>query len=364
MMTVEHNSENITWVSPPSETILRIIYEKEINLCHFGKSIGLSTEGLSNLLYDKIDLTEDLAFHLSKVLGGTKVFWLQRYEQFKNSLQASNQLVLSDNFQFLESLSKIRSTSVDCLLDDFRVSTFENLIVEYLNSPQILYSKSQSIEPSPEKIANWVRECEKIAEKKVLSYPIPLFSAEKLNDSIGEILSLTKINHVEKIISNLKTILTKAGVLLVLSPNESGSGVSGFTKTLLKKYRLVVVTDRYKNNAAFWFTLLHELAHCILHSITHPIIHYSDDEFILASLETENIKEEIEANKFVDDILFTREMMRDLVKASKSYMGIIRLGVKYDFSTALLVAQIHRKKISPYSHYRKVFRKVEFNDIF
>jgi len=364
MITLEHNSKNVTWVSPPSETILRLVHEKEINLHNFGKSLGFTVEQLLDLLYDKIEFTEELACYFSKFLGGSKTFWLERYNQFKADENASNQLVISDNLNFLDSLSKARSTSIDGLLDDFKVSTFENLIIEYLSRPKILYSKTQKIEPSPVMIANWVRECEMVAEKMLLSSPVPVFSAEKLNDSLSQILSMTKVNNVQKVISKLKAILIKSGVLLVLSPNESGSGVSGFTKTVMKKYRLVVVTDRYKNNAAFWFTLLHELAHCILHSLLNPIIHYSDEEFILASLETENVKEETEANKFIEDLLFTDVMMQDLIKASKSYDNIIRMGVNYDFSTALLVAQIHRKKISPYSYFRKVFRKVEFSDIF
>lgn len=364
MMTIEQNSTESTWVSPPSETILRLIYQKEFNLQLFRVKIGLSVDQFIDLLHDKIEITAKFAAQLSEILGGSQIFWLSRYEQFNEHLSESNQLVLSDNFQFLESLSKARSISIDKLLDDFKISTFEHLIIDYLNSPKILYSKSQRIEPSLVNIANWVRKCELVAERVILSEPVHIFSLTILNNSIGELLSLTKVNSVENIIQKLKSMLLKSGIVLVLSPSESGNGVSGFTKILFKKYRLVVVTDRYKNNAAFWFTLLHELAHCILHSINQPIIHYSDEEFILASSASNDIFEEQEANDFVERLLFPSEFMNELEKSSKSYRGIMRLGVKYDISTALIVAQIHRSKISPYNYFRKVFKKIEFDTIF
>lgn len=364
MITFEKSSKNIKWVSPPSETILRLIHEKRINLYEFSEELGFTVDQLQDLLYDKIEFTESLTSSFSKILGGTNSFWSERYKDFKRDVDDCNQLCISENLNFLEDLSSVRSTTIDNLLNSFKVSTFENLIAEYLTSPKILYSKSQIIDPSPVLIANWIRDCELVAEKNIFSSPVPLFSAEKLHDSLGEVLSLTKVNNVHKIVSKLKEILAKAGVLLVVSPNEAGSGVSGFSKILVKRYRLVVVTDRYKNNAAFWFTLLHELAHCILHPLTNPIVHYSDEEFKLASLETENIKEESEANQFVEKLLFTEAMLKDLYRASTSYKNVIKMGVQYDFSTSLLVAQIHRERLAPYSYFRKVFRKVKFEEIF
>ncbi len=364
MTTIMQNSTEPTWVSPPSETLLRLLYQKEFNLHLFRLKMELTVDQFIDLLHDKIEITTKVASQLSGVLGGSHEFWLNRYRQFNEQLNESNQSVLTDNYQFLESLSRIRSTSIDNLLDDFKVSTFEKLVIDYLHSPKILYSKAQQIEASPVSIANWVRKCEMVAEKVILSDPIPTFSSKKLNDSVGKLLSLTKVNSVNNIIQKIKSLLLDSGVVLVLSPSESGMGVSGLTKTFLKEYRLIVVTDRYKNNAAFWFTLLHELAHCILHSVNNPIIHYSDDEFVLASLSSKDIYEEKEANTLVEELLFPSELMKDMEISSKSYNSIMKLGVKYDISTALIVAQIHRMNIAPYSYYRKVYREVRFDEIF
>lgn len=364
MTAYDTKVKEVNWVSPPSETILRLIYQKNINLNSFRLEAGFSVEQFSNLLHDKLDVNHSLASMLSDILGGSPNFWINRYKQFHNNLDESNRLVVSENLPFLENLSAIRKTSIEGLLNNFKVSTFEHLISDYLHSPKIMYSKSQKSEPSPVDIANWIRNCEVAGEETVISQSIQIFDAGLLKNMIGDILALSKVNSVEKITHKLKALLLNAGVVLVLSPSESGNGVSGFTKTLLKRYRLVVVTDRYKNNAAFWFTLLHELAHCILHSISQPLVHYSDEEFTLASLPTNDIHEEEEANSYVEKLLFSEELMLGLERSSRSYKGIMRLGVKYDVPAALLVAQIHRMKLAPYKNFRKVYRRVEFEVIY
>ncbi len=357
-------ADTAEWLAPPSETVLRLIFKKNINLSLFKESLGLDSIEFSELLHDKIQITKKLAFSLSSILGGSEEFWKNRFDDFHEQKDLLNTQVLNDHKSILEKLSRNRNISIDGLLDHFKVSTFEKLISEYFEKPQIMYSKSQKFEPAPEKLASWVRNCEIIAENQIFNNQVPVFSRETLNNNLGSILALSKINSVENVIPKLKSALQSCGVILILSPSKSGLGVSGFTKSLLKKYRLIVITDRYKKNAAFWFTLLHELAHCLLHSIKQPIIHFSDDEFTLASDPTINSFYEEEANNFVEELLFSEDLCNDLKKNCRRYDQIIRLGVKYDISPSLLVAQIHRTELAPYSYFQKLYRKVEFDKIY
>ncbi len=355
--------DETAWVSPPSETILRLLYQKDINLHLFRIKTELDINSFLDLLHDRIELNSKLISILSETLGGSQVFWLNRYQQYAESVDASNQNMISEYLPFLQSLANVRNTSLENLLDSFKVSTLEHLISDYLHSPHIMFSKSQQVHPSPTKIANWIRNCEIEAEKILLNSPIPIFSQDTLKDILPDIVALSKINNIDKIKHKLKTILSTAGVILIFSPSEAGNGVSGLTKPLLKKYRLIVVTDRYKNNAAFWFTLLHEISHCILHSISRPLVHYSDQEFTLASLPSNNFYAEEEANKYVEELLFPYEIMNELLTTKLSHKTILRLAVKYDISAALITAQIHRFSLAPYSFYRKVYRSVSFKSI-
>ena len=347
-------------VSPPSTTILRRVSELKIDLKKFREILDLTVDEFGKLIHDQLQMSEQLAYQFSQILGGSEMFWLNRYKDYSEEISRSNQQVYSTHKVTLDELCSSRKTNIKNLLGDFQYSSLEHLILDYFENPVILYSKTQRFEPSPVKIANWIRDCEKEAENYIYEGKVKEFSAESLNDSLLKLVSYTKVNRVHNVLEKLQEICFENGVVVLFKSSQSGYGVSGFTKRLLKNYRLVVVTDRYKNNAAFWFTFLHEISHCILHSLKYPLIHYSDDEFQLASLKVNNIYEEEEANNFVESILFPEDI-KSKIKECKSYHEILSLAVKYDISASLVVAQIHREKLAPYSWYRKVYRRVEFD---
>ncbi|MRT17561.1 ImmA/IrrE family metallo-endopeptidase [Vitellibacter sp. q18] len=346
-------------VSPPSATILRRISDLNIDLKKFREILNLTVEEFGKLIHDQLQMTEKLAYQFSQILGGTEMFWFNRYKNYIDDIAKSNQQIYSVHKATLDELCSSRKTDINNLLYDFQYSSFEHLILDYFENPVILYSKTQRFEPSPVKIANWIRECEKVAEKLIYEGKVKTFSAESLNESLPHIVSYTKVNRILNILDKIQEICFKNGVVVLFKSSHTGYGISGFTKKLLKDYRLIVITDRYKNNAAFWFTFLHELSHCILHDLRFPLIHYSDDEFQLASLKTNNTYEEEEANNYVETLLFPEDIKYH-IRQCTSYKDILSLAVNYDISAALVVAQIHREKLAPYSWYRKVYRKVEF----
>ncbi len=346
-------------ISPPSETILRRVSDLNIDLNKFREILSLTVEEFGKLIHDQLKISDKLAYQFSKILGGSEVFWSNRYNNYIEEIIESNQQVYSEYKVTLDELCISRKTDINNLLNDFQYSSFEHLILDYFESPVILYSKTQRFEPSPINIANWIRDCEKEAEKLIYEGKVSEFSAESLNDSIPNIVAYTKVNKVQNILDKIQEICFKSGVVVLFKSSEVGYGVSGFTKRLLKEYRIIVITDRYKNNAAFWFTFLHELSHCILHNLRFPLIHYSDDEFQLASLKENNIYEEEEANNYVESLLFPEDIKYH-IRQCNSYNDILSLAVKYDISASLIVAQIHREKQAPYSWYRKVYRRVEF----
>ena len=346
-------------ISPPSATILRRISDLNIDLKKFREILNLTVDEFGKLIHDQLQLNEKLIYQLSQILGGTEVFWTNRYKNYIEDLSKSNQKVYSEHKLKLDELCNSRRTDINNLLKDFQYSSLEHLVLDYFENPVILYSKTQRFEPSPIKIANWIRDCELEAEKLIYEGKVKIFSSELLYALLPTLVSYSKVNNVQKILGKIQEICFRAGIVVLFKSSQSGFGVSGFTKRLLKNYRLIVVTDRYKNNAAFWFTFLHELSHCILHELRFPLIHYSDDEFQLASLKNNNIYEEEEANCYVESLLFPQDIKNGIRKCN-SYDEIIALAVKYDISASLIVAQIHREKLAPYSWYRKVYRKVEF----
>lgn len=346
-------------VSPPSTTILRRVSDLDIDLKMFREHLELNIEEFGKLVHDQLEINDRLAFLLSEILGGSEVFWTNRYRNYVQEASKSNDYIYSEYQVTLDQLCASRKTDINNLLNDFQYSSFEHLVLDYFESPIILYSRTQRLEPSPIEIANWIRECEMEAESLIYEGRVMKFSTELLNQFIPDIVSFSKVNNVQNVLKKIQEICFKCGIVVLFKSSKAGYGVSGFTKKMLNDYRLVVITDRYKNNAAFWFTFLHELAHCLLHSLRFPLIHYSDDEFQLASLKSNNVYEEQEANEYVESLLFP-DNIKNKIRHCNSYNDVLSLAVNYDISAALIVAQIHREKLAPYSWYRKVYRRVEF----
>jgi Zn-dependent peptidase ImmA (M78 family)/plasmid maintenance system antidote protein VapI len=346
-------------ISPPSATILRRVTDLNIDLKKFREFLNLSVDDFAKLVHDQLTFNDKLAYKFSKILGGSEAFWSNRYINYFEQLEESNKYIYREYKQTLDSLCSSRGIEIDSLLKDFQYSSLEHLVVDYFQTPVILYSKTQRFEPSLVKLANWLRDCEKEGEQLIYEGRVRKFSNEALNEEILDIISYTKVNNIYNILGKLQDICFRCGVIVLFKSSETGYGISGLAKRLLNNYRLVIITDRYKNNAAFWFTLLHELSHCILHSLRSPLIHYSDEEFQLASLKSNNFYEEEQANSYVESVLFPDEV-KTAIKNCNSYRDVISLAVKFDISASLIVAQIHREKIAPYSWYRKVYRKVEF----
>ena len=352
-------SYELQLVSPPSATILRKVSDLNIDLKKFRELLNLTVDEFGKLIHDQLKISDELAYQFSKILGGSEIFWSNRYRDYFDEVVESNIHIYSKYKKTLDNLCVSRDIDIDNLLVDFQYSSLEYLISDYFESPVILYSKTQRFEPSPVKIANWLRECEKEGEKLIYEGYVSKFSSETLHNQIPNIISYTKVNKIQNLLDKIQKICYQCGVILLFKSSESGYGISGLAKRLLNNYRLVVITDRYKNNAAFWFTLLHELSHCILHGLRSPLIHYSDEEFLLASLKSNNIYEEEQANSYVENLFFPNEIKMHIKKCN-SHKDILSLAVKFDISASLIVAQIHREKIAPYSWYRKVYRKVEF----
>lgn len=72
------------WTSPPGDTILDLLEEKNLSIKEFSAITDIPTETIKDLIKGYTHIGPDYASLLSKHLGGTKQFWITR--QFKYDL--------------------------------------------------------------------------------------------------------------------------------------------------------------------------------------------------------------------------------------------------------------------------------------
>ncbi len=75
------------WVSPPGDTIKDILIEKNISIEELSKYLLFDLEFCNKLIRGENKINKDIAEKLSKYLGASKKFWLNREKQYRKSLK-------------------------------------------------------------------------------------------------------------------------------------------------------------------------------------------------------------------------------------------------------------------------------------
>ena len=79
------------WVSPPGETLLDLLEERNWTQAELAQRLGYTEKHVSQLLNGKVPLSMDAALRLARVVGSTADFWLAletNYQKHKAQLEA------------------------------------------------------------------------------------------------------------------------------------------------------------------------------------------------------------------------------------------------------------------------------------
>ena len=71
------------WVSPPGDSIVDMLEERDWTQAELAQRIGYTTKHVNQLIKGKVPLTEDAAIRLERVIGGMAGFWLAREAQYR-----------------------------------------------------------------------------------------------------------------------------------------------------------------------------------------------------------------------------------------------------------------------------------------
>ena len=74
------------WVSPPGDTIADLIEERDWTQVQLSERLGFTPKHVSQLINGKTPITEEIALKLTKVLGSTETFWLNREADYRAQL--------------------------------------------------------------------------------------------------------------------------------------------------------------------------------------------------------------------------------------------------------------------------------------
>ncbi|BBC26395.1 ImmA/IrrE family metallo-endopeptidase [Pseudanabaena sp. ABRG5-3] len=335
-MTEQDLSFTPEWVSPPGDTIVDAIEERDWTQAQLAERLGYTEKHVSLLINAKVPITEESAQKLSRVIGSTPEFWLRREAQYRAQLvQIEERERLQSWVPWLDRLpvkdlmkqgaiakrrldAKNKPEIVKELLQLFGVASPDNWETCY-EQKQVAFRRTRKEQSNVGAISAWLRLGEIEAEKA----DVPKYNKAKFEKAVQEIRKLTVLSQAE-FMPQMQQLCNEAGVILAIVPAISCAYTSGVARWLNPHRALIQLSLYGKQNDRFWFTFFHEAAHILLHDKKDIFL---DDAGNGDRLES---RQEDEANAWAREFLIPSEYDVELstLRSREDVVGFAeRLGI-------------------------------------
>lgn len=299
------------WAVPPGRLIMRELEAGGFSQADVASRTNLSAKHLNQVLKGHVPLSPEVALSLERVLDGDAELWLRieaRWQASRAREASHESLATLVNWvrefptHTLRKRGAIDTTAspteqVEELLRFFRVADTTAFDRVWL-APQANYKRSQKFDIDPYATALWIRLAEVEAEK--LTTDANRYESISLRSAAQALPALTR-EPIAKGFRHAQERLLEAGVLLVFTPEISGTRICGLSRSLTNGHPMIALTGRYKFHDIFWFTMLHEIGHILLHPKRAT---YLDVEKKRGAHDDAD-EQETAANNFAQDLLLS-----------------------------------------------------------
>ncbi len=340
------------WVSPPGDTILDFLEERDWTQQQLADRLGYSLKHVNQLIKAKVPLTEDAAIRLQNVLGASVGFWLTREAQYRERMAlldaAERQIAMVpwlERFPIKEMMdagalgkrrldAKSKPQLVGELLSFYGVASPDQWETQY-ECMQLSFRRSREDQADVAAISAWLRMGEKVAEK----LDGPPYDETRFKTALTEIRGLTSLQPNE-FQPRMQQLLHEAGVAFVLVPALPRAHVSGVARWLNAHRPLIQLSLYGKQNDKFWFSFFHEAAHILLHGRQKKSV-FLDDPAKSGSLS----KEEVEANAWARDFLIPTKLVAAMALLPKTKAAVKEFARTIGVHPAIVVGRMQHDRL-------------------
>jgi HTH-type transcriptional regulator/antitoxin HigA len=340
------------WVSPPGDTILDFLEERDWTQQQLADRLGYSLKHVNQLIKAKVPLTEDAAIRLQNVLGASVGFWLTREAQYRERMAlldaAERQIAMVpwlERFPIKEMMdagalgkrrvdAKSKPQLVGELLGFYGVASPAQWETQY-ECMQLSFRRSREDQADVAAISAWLRMGEKVVEK----LDGPPYDETRFKTALTEIRGLTSLQPNE-FQPRMQQLLHEAGVAFVLVPALPRAHVSGVARWLNAHRPLIQLSLYGKQNDKFWFSFFHEAAHILLHGRQKKSV-FLDDPTKSGSLS----KEELEANAWARDFLIPTKLAAAMASLPKTKAAVTKFARSIGVHPAIVVGRMQHDRL-------------------
>ncbi len=258
----------------PGDIIQEMIDKIGMSQVELAERMGRSEAKLNELIKGKAPITTDTAIKLSRIIGPSEKFWLNKEARYQTELAEIKKLKKRE--EDLEWLKKFnipelvkhlvipkttnKSEQIEHLLRFFRIGSSKewyDIYPEKSVSFKIALKYTNDAGP----ISVWLR----LGELKADELQLEPYSKTALRKILKDIHQLS-YEHPDNWMDQLQALCATCGLAVVYTPMVKKAPISGAAYWIKNgKTPIIQLTSRHKNNYAFWFHFYHELAHILLH---------------------------------------------------------------------------------------------------
>ncbi|MCX4561687.1 ImmA/IrrE family metallo-endopeptidase [Streptomyces phaeochromogenes] len=352
---------------PPGETLKDQLDALGIPQADLARRTGLSTKHINQIVQGTAVLTPETALLLERTTKISASMWNQLEAAWRTHVTRDEELKqLSKRIDWLDKFSlpelvkrKILPTkdktveNLQRLLEFFGVADPE-VAEDLWRSYRTAFRRSTILDTNDYATAVWLREAE-VEARKLDCEP---FDRVALTALLPQLRALT-VEEPETWRGQISGLCAQAGVAVVFIPAPPRSHVSGATRWLAPDKVGVALSDRFKKDDHFWFTVFHELAHVLLHGKRLTFLDNTDRKDELTS---EGDRSEEEANAFAAETLIPPEhaaSYRRLVSRPMPFSRIEAFAQQAGIAPGIVVGRLQHDGALEWTHGNKYKRTVQ-----
>lgn len=341
----------------PGRIILRELEARGWSQQDLAAIMGRPEQAISEIIRAKKQITAETALQLAKAFGTSPDFWLNLEMQYQlYQVKTENHETDIERRSELYHLAPINEMTRRGWIQPGK--TIHEQEQEYCHffqvssiaqPPQVAFRPRISEERGPEDraIVAWVRRVEQLAGQQ----PVQPFSTDAWSVFMERLLSFA---FDESNIEKIPSLFLECGIHFVAVPHLPKTYLDG-AAFWLDDHPVIALSLRYDRIDAFWFTLLHELAHIYL---KHQQVHVDQ----LFDRENQDLsQEEIQANLQATQWLLPPEALQEFIEWQRprySRLSIERFAREQKRHPGIVIGQLMHKGELKYSHLREYLVKV------
>jgi HTH-type transcriptional regulator / antitoxin HigA len=348
----------------PGELLEEQLDNLNISAREFSRRCGRSAKLITEILSGKAALEPETALQFERVLDIEANIWLRLEAEYRLSLarkEDTSRLSADINWARSFPLAELQrraaieapqdnADTVKKLLQFFGLASAE-ACREHFSALALSYRHSPSFRSEQNVLFAWLR----LGELEAAKIPTKDYDRAAFMKALHTIRALTTTT-ADKFYPRMIELCAAAGVAFIVLPPLDGLALSGISRWLTPRKALIQQTLRHMVDDHFWFTFFHEAAHLLFHSRKSVFV----DGHKVA---TSNSPEEEEANRWAASFLVPPATLEAFIAGNVfTLQSVKRFATEIGIAPGIVVGQLQKRQIIPYSHLNKLKQKFEWKE--